>query len=397
MQKLGTVVLGVTGGIAAYKSCEVVSRLKKAGAEVYVVMSKNATQFVSALTFETLSGHAVAVDTFSHDAPYEVEHIALAKRADVFLIAPATANILAKMACGIADDMLSTTVLATKAPIVLAPAMNENMWQNAITQENLQTLQARGMQTVGPAKGHLACNDEGVGRMAEPVEIVESVLKILRGNQDLAGKRILVSAGPTQEAMDAVRYLTNRSSGKMGLCLAAEAKRRGAEVLLVHGPLQETPEGLEHIAVRSTQEMLNALQAHFRECDALIMAAAPCDFCAAEYQSQKIKKQEGVEEITLRLKKTPDILETLALQKENQILVGFAAETQDVEAYAREKLIRKKLDMIVANDVSSPDAGFDVDTNRVVILKASGERVALPLASKQEIARGILNEMLSLI
>ena len=397
MQEKRTVVLGVTGGIAAYKSCEVVSRLRKKGVEVYVVMTKNATQFVSPLTFETLSGHAVTVDTFSHETPYEVEHIALAKRADIFLIAPATANILAKMAHGIADDMLSTTVLATTAPVLFAPAMNDKMWLNPITQKNVASLTAFGMQQIGPGKGHLACNDNGEGRMAEPEEIVAETLRALQGTQDFKGKRILVTAGPTQEAIDAVRFLTNRSSGKMGICIAEAAQRRGAEVLLIHGPVRQQLSGIAHRPVQSTQEMLDTLQAHFADCDALIMAAAPCDFTALNYQKHKIKKQDDIDRITLELKKTPDILMTLAQEKKDQVVVGFAAETQNVEGYAQEKLIRKNLDMIVANDVGQKDAGFDVDTNRVVIIKATGERVALPLAEKREIADRILDELRSIL
>lgn len=394
--KKPTVVLGVTGGIAAYKSAEIVSRLRKAGVEVYVIMTKNATEFVSPLTFETLSNRPVCVDMFNREAPWEVEHISLAKRADVFVVAPATANILAKLAHGIADDMLSTTLLATTAPVLIAPAMNERMWENAATKENVEKLTARGMHFIGPGKGWLAEGIIGYGRMEEPDAIVDKTLDLLCPVKDLLGKRVLVTAGPTQEAIDPVRYISNHSSGKMGFAIAEAARRRGAEVIVVHGPVSVAmPRFVQCVAVTTTQQMHDALVERFDDCDLLIKCAAPADYRAAQAQDQKIKKTDS-ENLSLSLVPTIDILSSLAKRKKKQVVVGFAAETRDIGAYARDKLVRKNLDMIVANDVTQQGAGFGVDTNIVTIYKRDGTSKHHPKAKKSEIAAFVLDEAVTL-
>ncbi len=391
-----TVVLGVTGGIAAYKACELTSRLRKAGAQVYVVMTKNACQFVAPLTFETLSNHPVVTDTFERPGTWEVEHVALAKRADLFVIAPATANILAKLAHGIADDMLSTTVLATRAPLLVAPAMNTGMWDNVATQENIKTLKQRGVHMIGPAGGLLACGDSGIGRMSEPEEIYRACEALLVPQQDFAGLKVLVTAGPTREMLDPVRYITNRSSGKMGYALAAAAKARGARVVLVTGPTQLTaPEGVAVVPVTSTQDLYDAMMQNAQQQDVIIQAAAPADFTTQQVAQQKIKKQ-GDGSLVLTLTQTPDVAAAVGKQKtEKQTLVGFAAETEDVLSHAAQKLQKKSLDMIVANDVSAAGAGFDVDTNIVTLITKDGAQ-ALPLQSKTDVAHAILDKILFL-
>ncbi len=391
-----TIVLGVTGGIAAYKACEVVSRLKKLGAGVCVVMTKNALEFVRPLTFETLSGNPVVSDTFERPLTWEVEHIALAKRADLFLIAPATANIIAKMAHGIADDMLSTTVLATKAPILLAPAMNTGMWTNDATKENVETLKRRGVQMIGPEGGHLACGDSGVGRMSEPVDIVEKAVSILNPKRDLMGLNVLVTAGASREKLDPVRFLTNRSSGKMGYAIAEEAALRGANVTLLSGATALTPpSGVDVVPFESTQSLYEAMLDRCGAQDMIIQAAAPADFTPAEVAEQKIKKN-GREEMTLRLRATPDVAKAVGERKrEGQTLIGFAAETELVLDNAREKLKKKNLDAIVANDVTAPGAGFAVDTN-VVTLITKDDVLSLPVLSKREVASRILDLALKL-
>ncbi len=389
------IVLGVTGGIAAYKSAEVVSRLRKLGADVYVIMTKNACQFVTPLTFETLSNHPVVTDTFERPETWEVEHIALAKRASLFLIAPATANVLAKMAHGIADDMLSTTVLATRAPIVVAPAMNTNMWEAEATRSNMSVLESRGVMAVGPGDGFLAEGTSGVGRMAEPSEIVEKVVAILSKAQDMAGWKVLVTAGPTRERLDPVRYLTNDSSGKMGYAIAERAARRGATVTLVTGPVQlPVPAGVKAVQVTSTQELYDAVVARCEEQDAVIQAAAPADYRAAHPSSQKIKKQ-AEEGLILQLVENPDIAAAVGQRKKaEQILVGFAAETENLLENAKGKLKKKNLDLIVANDVTKPGAGFHVDTNIASLVTKDGV-VERPLQSKHQLADDILDMILS--
>ena len=388
---MSCVVLGVTGGIAAYKSAEIASQLKKQGHDVYVIMTKHATEFIAPLTFETLTNHPVVVDMFTRETPWEVEHIALAKRADVFLVAPASANFLGKYANGIADDMLTTTVLATKAPVVLAPAMNTNMWSNAIVQKNVEALKSFGVSMVGPGSGYLACGDLGQGRMSEPEEIVEAVHNAL-AQKDLNGKRILVTAGPTRETVDPVRYITNHSSGKMGFAIARAAKRRGAAVTLIHGPVAlPLPYGVEECAVISTQDMLEAVQDRFLDCDLLIMAAAPADFTMQEQSNRKIKKVDG-QPMVWQLKQTQDILGALSSKRNGQVVVGFAAETNDVQSYAMDKLQRKRLNMIVANDVTQKGAGFGADTNIVTVVHEDGRICPHDIAPKEEIADFILDQ-----
>lgn len=390
------VVLGVTGGIAAYKTCELTSRLRKAGAQVYVIMTKHACEFVAPLTFETLSNHPVVTDTFARPETWEVEHIALAKRADVFVIAPATANILAKMAHGIADDMLSTTVLATKAPVLVAPAMNTGMWENIATRENVKLLKQRDVHFIGPEGGFLACGDTGAGRMSEPKDIFEAIESILCPKQDMEGLRVLVTAGPTQEKIDPVRYISNRSSGKMGYAIADAAAKRGAKVTLVTGPVNlSVPEGVEAVRIQSTQDLFDAMTARCPEMDIVIQAAAPADFTPAVVAEQKIKKQ-GDGDLTLTLRQTPDVAAQVGrLKHPGQVLVGFAAETNDVLINAQGKLQKKNLDMIVANDVTKPGAGFDVDTNIVTFITAEKQET-LPCLPKTQVAEELLDRALAL-
>ena len=390
------VVLGVTGGIAVYKACELLRLLQKRGIDVFVVMTQNACRFVAPLTFETLSGHPVAVDTFDRPQTWEVEHIALAKRADLFLIAPATANIMGKMACGIADDMLSTTVMATRAPVLVAPAMNTGMWENAAVQQNVKTLRARGVEIVAPVSGHLACGDNGAGKLEDVAVISERACELLFAKKDMEGLRVMVTAGPSREALDPVRYISNRSSGKMGYAIAQAAQKRGAEVTLLSGPVAiEAPQGVKLVPFTTTQELLDRASELAQEQDLLIQAAAPADYRAKEVAPQKIKKQGG-EPMTFTLVENPDVAATLGKAKRSgQVFVGFAAETNDVLAHARDKLARKNLDMIVANDVTRPGAGFDVDTNIVTLITKDGQE-ALPMMSKAEVAQRILDRALAL-
>lgn len=390
------VVLGVTGGIAVYKACELLRLLQKRGIDVFVVMTQNACRFVAPLTFETLSGHPVAVDTFDRPQTWEVEHIALAKRADLFLIAPATANIMGKMACGIADDMLSTTVMATRAPVLVAPAMNTGMWENAAVQQNVKTLRARGVEIVAPVSGHLACGDNGAGKLEDVAVIAERACELLFAKKDMEGLRVMVTAGPSREALDPVRYISNRSSGKMGYAIAQAAQKRGAEVTLLSGPVAiEAPQGVKLVPFTTTQELLDRASELAQEQDLLIQAAAPADYRAKEIAPQKIKKQGG-EPMTFTLVENPDVAATLGKAKRSgQVFVGFAAETNDVLAHARDKLARKNLDMIVANDVTRPGAGFDVDTNIVTLITKGGQE-ALPMMSKAEVAQRILDRALAL-
>ena len=390
------VVLGVTGGIAVYKACELLRLLQKRGIDVFVVMTQNACRFVAPLTFETLSGHPVAVDTFDRPQTWEVEHIALAKRADLFLIAPATANIIGKMACGIADDMLSTTVMATRAPVLVAPAMNTGMWENAAVQQNVKTLRARGVEIVAPVSGHLACGDSGAGKLEDVAVIAERACELLFAKKDMEGLRVMVTAGPSREALDPVRYISNRSSGKMGYAIAQAAQKRGAEVTLLSGPVAiEAPLGVKLVPFTTTQELLDRANELAREQDLLIQAAAPADYRAKEVAPQKIKKQGG-EPMTFTLVENPDVAATLGKAKRSgQVFVGFAAETNDVLAHAKDKLTRKNLDMIVANDVTRPGAGFDVDTNIVTLITKDGQE-ALPMMSKAEVAQRILDRALAL-
>lgn len=390
------VVMGVTGGIAAYKACEVVSRLKKLGADVDVIMTENAAKLVAPLTFETLSARPVSVDTFARTASWDVRHISLAQKADVMLVAPATANLMAKLACGIADDMLTTTLLATKAPIVLAPAMNTGMWTAEATQQNLRTLLARGVRTVGPDSGRLACGDSGAGRMSEPEAIVEAVCGLLCHRRDMEGLRVLVTAGPTVERIDPVRYLTNDSSGKMGYALAEAARDRGARVTLLSGPVHiAPPQGVETVPVISTQSLYDAMLERCGEQDIIVQAAAPADYRVERLAAQKLKKRAG-EPLVLTLVENPDIAKAVGKRKRpGQVLVGFAAETQDLLANAKRKLAGKNLDLIVANDVTAEGAGFGTDTNLVTLITREGE-TALPLMSKREVAGRIWDAAMTL-
>ena len=390
------IVLGVTGGIAAYKACELLRLLQKRGMDVYVVMTKHATQFVAPLTFETLSGHPVAVDTFERPATWEVEHIALAKRADLFLIAPATANIIGKMANGIADDMLSTTVMATKAPVMIAPAMNTGMWDNPATQHNIDVLKSRGVHVVTPATGHLACGDSGAGKLEDVSVIAERAIAVLEKKKDLQGLRVMVTAGPTREALDPVRYISNRSSGKMGYAIARAAQVRGAEVTLLTGPVSiEPPQGVNVVRFMTTQDLLDCALAHAQNQDVIIQSAAPADYRAKEISPIKMKKNGGAD-MVIELVENPDVAATLGKNKRaDQTFVGFAAETNDVLAHAQGKLVKKNLDMIVANDVTAPGAGFDVNTNIVTLVTKEDMR-SLPLMSKDDVADCILDAVLEL-
>lgn len=392
---LKTVVIGVTGGIAAYKAVDVVSRLKKAGIDVYVIMTQHAAKFVTPLTFQSISGHPVAVDMFQPFLADEIEHISLAQRADLFLIVPATANIIGKIANGIADDMLSTTVMATRAPVVLVPAMNTHMYLNPIVQDNIKSLERRGFRFIEPEIGRLACGDYGPGRLAAPEAIVQRVMELLSIQRDLEGKTIMVTAGPTREAIDPVRYISNHSSGKMGYAIAQAALERGADVILISGPVSMTPPaGARFISITSAQDMYEAALKYFDEVDAVIGAAAPADYRPRNASRTKLKKIEDT--LTLELVKNPDIIKTLGEAKRFQKVVGFAAETENLEQYAREKLAAKNLDMIVANDVSMADIGFGSDYNAVKIIRSDGSMRDVPKATKEQIAHIILDELIGL-
>lgn len=387
-----SVVVGVCGGIAAYKVVEVVSRLKKMGAEVDVIMTANARKFVTPLTFRSLSHRPVVTDMFSDPEYWEIKHVSLAQKADLFIIAPATANIIGKLASGIADDMLTTTVVATKAPVLVVPAMNHDMYANAIVQRNIRTLRELGYIFMEPDTGRMAEGSSGKGRLPEPSAIVEKACSILKSEQDLAGIRIMVTAGPTRESIDPVRYITNHSSGKMGYAVAQAARERGADVLLISGPAEvECPDGVRLISVTTAQEMEEAVLANFENCDVVVMAAAVADYRPAEVSETKIKKNG--DEMVLRLVKNPDILKKLGTMKGNRILVGFSAETDDLEGNAADKLESKNLDVIVANDVTMEGAGFGTDTNIIKILKCDGTVIDLPLMSKLEAAHRILDEV----
>ena len=386
------IVLGVTGGIAAYKAVEIASRLKKAGAEVHVIMTRAAASFVAPLTFREVTGQPVAATMWAEVTHHHVEHIALAEFAELVLVAPATANFIAKAAAGIADDMLTTSVLATRAPLLIAPAMNTGMWENPVTQENVARLTARGTTVIPPAVGQLACGTTGAGRLPEPMEIVRIVEEYFAHRQSLAGRRILVTAAGTEEALDPVRFLGNRSTGRMGFAVAAEAARRGAEVILVAGPTPlATPAGVRRVDVRSARDMHAAVRAEYDTVDVVIKAAAVADYRPAETAAHKIKKSDG--ELTLTLVRNPDILYELGQRKRHQILVGFAAETQNVAEYARGKLAKKNLDFIVANNVAEKDAGFGVATNHVQIFYADGRAEDHPLMPKAELAGVILDRL----
>jgi phosphopantothenoylcysteine decarboxylase/phosphopantothenate--cysteine ligase len=395
------IALGVTGGVAAYKAAELVRRLQQEKLDVQVVMTRAAQEFITPLTFAALTGQKVITDLFSAAgaAPANVEsaieHIAVAQRIDLLLVAPATADILGKFAHGIAEDFLSTLYLATKAPVVVAPAMNVNMWDHPATRENVAALRARGVHVVDPDEGYLACGMTGAGRLAATETIAKKVCEVLGLRHDFAGQTVLVSAGPTCEDIDPVRFLTNRSSGKMGYALAEAAQRRGAHVILVSGPTElKIPEGVDWVPVRATEQMHRTVLERAREANVAIMAAAVSDYRPAAAQDTKIKRGSGG--FTLELEPTPDILAELGREKGNRVLVGFAAETNSVAENARGKLARKGADMIVANDVTQEGAGFDTDTNIVTFYLRDGREVPLPKMSKLDVANRILDQVLEI-
>ena len=393
------IVLGVSGGIAAYKAAALTSKLTQAGALVHVILTQSAMQFVQPLTFQALSHLPVYTDTFTEPDPHVISHIELADKADLVLVAPATANIIGKMANGIADDMLTTTILATKAPVMVAPAMNVNMYGHPAVAANMDKLTDYGYQFVEPGVGLLACGWIGKGRLAEPEEIVEAVAAFFEKKhlpeqtQDLAGKHVLVTAGPTREKIDPIRYITNHASGKMGYAIAEAARDRGAKVTLVSGPTTlERPTGVEFVAVESVQEMFDAVMQHLPESDIVIKSAAVSDYRPKTVQEHKMKKGDGP--LVLELDKAPDILKTVGERKTKQFVVGFAAETQDVLKHAQSKIERKNLDMIVANNVLTEGAGMGSDTNVVTIMTRAGEQLALDKLSKRAVAEKILDAVL---
>jgi len=393
---MALIALGVSGGIGAYKAVEVARGLQQRGHEVAAVMTRNACRFVGPLTFEAITRRRVITDQFAPGLNADIEHIALASSADVLLVAPATANIIGKFANGIADDFLSSLYLATRAPVLLAPSMNTNMLEHEAVQANLAVLAKRGVQVIEPGEGFLACGWQGKGRLAEPAEIVEAIERVLRRDRSWEGRKVLVTAGPTHEDLDPVRFLGNRSSGRMGFAIAADAARRGATVTLVAGPTAlEPPPVDEVVRVRTAADMHEAVMARAREVDLVVMAAAVADYAPERHEAQKVEKQNGP--LTLVLTRTPDILADLgsdraARSSGRPVLVGFAAETHDLLERARAKRARKRVDFIVANDVSRPDAGFEVDTNVVTIIGPDGEE-ALPKQAKAEVARALLDRV----
>jgi phosphopantothenoylcysteine decarboxylase/phosphopantothenate--cysteine ligase len=389
MLKDKTIVLGITGGIAAYKAADLASKLTQAGAKVEVVMTEAATKFITPLTLRNITRRPVVTNMFELASEYSVEHVALAEAADVVVIAPATANTIARLAAGIADDMLGTVVLATEAPIIVAPAMNDNMYRNSVTQKNVEKLKGRGFTFIEPEQGRLASGKIGKGRLPETARIIEIIEKVLGKKNDLDGKRIIVTAGGTQEPIDPVRLITNRSSGKMGYALAEAARDRGAQVTLITAPATlSPPDGVDLVKVKTVADLREAVLKAVKKADVLIMAAAVSDFRVAKQSRQKIKKQGG--KLSLELVENEDFLLELP---DDFIKVGFAAESENMVANAKKKLKEKRLDMIVANDITQADAGFDVDTNRVTIIDKNGKAEALPLMSKRDVAEKILDRV----
>lgn len=395
MLKGKTVVLGVSGGIAAYKIASLASMLKKQHANVEVIMTENATNFITPVTFETLTGTKCLVDTFDRNFEFHVEHIALAKKADVFMIAPATANVVAKIAHGLADDMLTTTFLACKKPKLIVPAMNTNMYENPITQDNLNICRRYGMKVIEPACGYLACGDTGAGKMPEPEELFEYIMQEIAYEKDLAGKKILVTAGPTREAIDPVRYITNHSTGKMGYAIAQAAARRGAKVTLVSGPVSlSVPLGVKAVPVVSARDMFEAVTAVSEEQDVIIKAAAVADYRPPHVGTEKTKKKDG--DMSIGLERTDDILAWLgAHRRDGQVLCGFSMETQNMLENSRIKLDKKNIDMIVANNLKVAGAGFGTDTNVVTILTRDGAE-ELELMSKEDVAHRLLDRIMGM-
>ncbi len=390
-----TIVLGITGGIAAYKAADIASKLTQAGARVDVVMTESATRFIAPLTLRSLTGRPVVTSMWELNSEFSIEHVALAEAADIVVIVPATANIIAKLAAGISDDMLTCTVLATKAPVMVAPAMNVNMFENSVTQDNLAKLKARGFTIVDPVYGRLASGKIGLGRLAETETIIGTIKQVLGRSGDLAGKRIVVTAGGTQEPIDPVRHIGNRSSGKMGYAVAEAARDRGATVSLITAPtfLLE-PAGIETIQVRTAIQMKEAVAKATAQTDALIMVAAVADYQPKSAAREKIKKEVAGAGLTLELIRTPDILTEV---KGDFLKVGFAAESEDVVANAKQKLEKKQLDIIVANDIAAADSGFDVDTNKVTLIDRDGKVDSLPLLTKREVADKILDRVVELL
>ncbi|MGF6375913.1 phosphopantothenoylcysteine decarboxylase/phosphopantothenate--cysteine ligase [Clostridiales Family XIII bacterium PM5-7] len=389
-----TVILGVSGGIAAYKSASLASMLVKAGAKVHVLMTEHACKFIHPITFETLTGNKAIVDTFDRNFQYSVEHVELAKKADVFIIAPATANVIAKVAHGLADDMLTTTFLASKCPKIIAPAMNTAMLENPITQENLLTLEKYGMEIINPAEGYLACGDTGAGKLPDPEVLFQFIEKTIGKEKDMLGKRVLITAGATRESIDPVRFITNHSSGKMGFSLAKECMLRGAKVTLVKAFTTATPPMfVDVIQVNSAEEMFQTVKAIAKEQDIIIKAAAVSDYTPAQVSDEKVKKKDG--ELTIEMKRTEDILRYLGEHKEKgQFLCGFSMETEHVIENSKAKLIKKKADMIVANNLKDSGAGFGTDTNLVTLITADGAE-ELELMGKDQVATAILDKILS--
>ena len=388
------VVLGVSGGIACYKAAELVRLLVRAGIDVHVVMTRGAMEFITPLTFQTLSGHPVAADLFNLTQESEIGHINLADQADLFVIAPATANLIGKIATGMADDLLTTAVMATKAQVLIAPSMNVNMFQNPVLQENIGKLKRLGYELMEPAEGYLACGYEGKGRLPEPADIVKEIQRLLR-TKDLVGERLLVTAGPSRESLDPVRYISNRSSGKMGYSLARAGARRGAEVTLISGPASlAPPTGVHLISVVTAKEMHQAVLKEYPVATAVIMAAAVTDYRPEKVVAQKIKR--GDTPLQLNLKPNVDILKELGAKKNGKILVGFAAETEDLVVNAGKKLRSKNLDLIVANDITKEGSGFDADTNVATLLDSQGGTHPLPLMTKDDLADRILDHFLKI-
>ena len=388
------VVIGVTGGIALYKALDVISALRKKDIEVYVIMTESASKFVNPLTFQSISQNMVVTDMFAEPKAWEIQHISLAQKADLMLIAPATANVIGKISNGIADDMLSTTVMATKAKVLIAPAMNTNMYQNPIVQNNISKLKDFGYKFIEPASGRLACGDIGIGKLADVNTIVERVIEELEDKeQDLLGKKVLVSAGPTIAPIDPVRYITNRSTGKMGYAIAKEARDRGAEVILVSGPTNlEPPKNVKIINIKTNEEMKKEILQNFKWADIVIKSAAVADYKPKEYSKEKIKKGEG--DLNICLTRDNDILKFLGEIKTHQVLVGFAAESDNVLENAERKLKNKNLDFIVANDITSSDTGFGSEDNKVVILSKNNEKLELEKMSKKKVASNIFDMIL---
>ena len=390
-----SVIVGVCGGIAAYKVVDVVSRLRKLGAEVDVIMTAHAEKFVTPLTFRSLSHRPVVTDMFAEPDPWDIKHISLAQKADLFIVAPATANIIGKLASGIADDMLSTTLLATKAPVLVAPAMNYNMYANPVVQKNIEKLKSLGYIFMEPETGRMAEGTSGKGRLPEPPAIVDAALEIINPERDLRGLKVLVTAGPTREPIDPVRYISNHSSGKMGYAVVSAAVRRGAEVLLISGPVSlERPAGADFIGVSSAEEMRREVMQNYQDCDVIIMVAAVADYRPSEISPLKVKKDEDT--LLLKLEKNPDIAKELGKVKENRILAGFCAETDNLMENAKKKIEEKNLDLIIANDVTMEGAGFGTDTNIIKIIKRDGSITELPLMSKLSAAHRIWDEIAAL-